>query len=113
MSGPPARDDQRSEIARALSERVRDAARDLARTAARLVADPAPAGGAASTTPALRACMDRLSDAAGFADLHAGRDLADVTADLGISHAESRRRFTGGPPSLPLLAVLADEFAEP
>jgi hypothetical protein len=113
VTGTPAIDDPRSEIAQALGERVRDAASDLAHTAARLVADPAPAAGAASTAPALRACMERLTDAAGFADLHTGRDLADVTADLGISHAEARRRFNSGPPNLPLLAVLAEEFAEP
>lgn len=92
-----------------LDERVRDAARTLAFSAARMVFDPAKPGQCCSAVRELSHALDRLGDAAGFADLHAGACIEDVAAHLALSMAAARRRFGDGtPPGLPLSVVVAN-----
>ena len=90
-----------------LDERVRDAARTLTFSAARMVFDPAKPGQCCAAVRELSHALDRLGDAAGFADLHAGACIEDVAAHLALSMAAARRRFGDGtPPALPLSVVL-------
>lgn len=90
-----------------LDERVRDAARTLTFRAAREVFDPAKPGQCCAAVRELRDALDRLGDAAGFADLHAGACIEDVATHLALSMADARRRFGDGtPPGLPLSVVL-------
>jgi hypothetical protein len=57
----------------------------------------------------LRGALDRLGDAAGFADLHAGGRIEEVAAHLALSMAAARRRFGDGtPPDQPLSVVIAN-----
>lgn len=91
-----------------LDERVRDAARTLAFGAARMVFDPAKPGQCCAAVRELSHALDRLGDAAGFADLHAGACIEDVAVHLALSMAAARRRFGDGtPPGLPLSVVIA------
>ena len=109
MTDPPAGVVDTDALGAVLDERVRDAARTLAFRAARMVFDPAAPGRACASVAELRGALDRLADAAGFADLHAGSSIEDVAADLALSMAASRRRFGDGtPPALPLSVVIAD-----
>jgi len=92
-----------------LDERVRDAARTLTFRAAREVFDPAKPGQRCAAVRELREVLDRLGDAAGFADLHAGTCIEDVATHLALSMAAARRRFGDGtPPGLPLSVVLTN-----
>lgn len=109
MIGSPADLGNDDPLGAVLDERVRDAARVLALRAARVVFDPAKPGRACADVAELRNALDRLGDAAGFADLHAGGRIEGVAADLALSMAAARRRFGDGtPPALPLSVVIGD-----
>lgn len=108
MTGTPATFGNGDPLGAVLDERVRDAARTLAFRAARVVFDPAKPGQTCASVAELRDALDRLGDAAGFADLHAGGCIEDVAAHLALSMAAARRRFGDGiPPGLPLSVVIA------
>jgi len=105
----PARLEGDDPLGAVLDERVREAARTLAFRAARLVSKPAKPGQCCADLRELRDALDRLSDAAGFADLQAGAPIEDVAAHLALSMAAARRRFGDGtPPGLPLSVVIAN-----
>jgi hypothetical protein len=92
-----------------LNDRVRDAARTLILSTERVVFDPAKPGQCCAAVREVRDALDRLGDAAGFADLHAGACIEDVAAHLGLSMAAARRRFGDGtPPGQPLSVVIAN-----
>jgi hypothetical protein len=113
VSRPPANAEVKGPLAAVLDERVRDAARILAHTAARLVAEPAPEGGASTAIPVLRDALTAVAENCAFADLHAGRRIEDIAKDLGLSMAAARRRYDGRQvPGVPLLVALA-EWNEP
>jgi hypothetical protein len=108
VTGTPTASGANDQLRAVLDERVYDAARTLALRAARMVFDPAKPGRACASVAELRDVLDRLGDAAGFADLHAGGRIEDVAAHLTLSMAAARRRFGDGtPPGLPLSVVIA------
>lgn len=108
VTGTPAALGNADPLGAVLDKRVRDAARTLAFGAARMVFDPTKPGLACASVAELRDALDRLGDAAGFADLHAGVCREVVAARLGLSMAAARRRFGDGtPPEVPLMVVIA------